>query len=142
VTQVFISISAGHHLSFVLIQHKELPVTNFADFAKNLLSVLQSDTLGKGSRPHPAIIAVSHGAEFTSDSFLAHMYLAGKAFGLLVANVIAGRIVCHFELKNDFIGVESMRCTEYLNGLYLFHLGSLVSNQTLKRVLDLKKSFL
>ena len=81
--QVFVSIGTGHHLSLVLFEHEELAVTDFANFAQYLFSILKTNTLGEGSRAHPAICAVLHRTKLALHVLLFENDFASEAISLL-----------------------------------------------------------
>ena len=107
------------------MQHEELPVTNFADFAGDLLSILQFNGVWKCSRPLSTICTVLHSAKFARHG-LFEMRFAGKTLRLSLRYLITRSLIFHLQFKDHLIWIKCMSSTKHVDRHNLLHFASLL----------------
>lgn len=82
-SQVFCTISHGHHLCLLLSEHKELAIADLANLTEDFFAALKLDAFRKSLLPSATVWAVLHSAEITLNRLLEDG-LAGEAVRLIL----------------------------------------------------------
>ena len=141
-TKVFIAISHRLYLLFIWIgQEKEFSVTDFANFAANLLAIFKSDGAREGSGARSTVLAINHGTEFTLDRFLEALF-ACKAICLFTMQLVARCIISHLKFKYYILRVKRKSRSVDMDCHDLLHHLTLITSQAFVLFLNLKVSFI